>query len=127
MTNKGTITVDPVHIAKGGQASRPSSPANTGTPNTPNQSSLPPPLIISPGKQAVENVLKAASKSKTGVRILFNSETNCQSSKFRDNIVTRDRGCIVYSTHPDHCKASHIIPASLVKVTKFMCDINFIV
>ena len=65
----GTISIDPVHIAKGGQGSRPSSQAGT-RPQTPDESSMPPSLV-SPGKQAVENVLKAVVKSKTGVRTLF--------------------------------------------------------
>jgi hypothetical protein len=110
----GTINIDPVHMAKGGQGSRPGSSASTRM-QTPDRSSMPPPLI-SPGKEAVENALKAVAKSKIGVRTLFYCEADCQSSKFRDRVVARDKGCIVYNTIPDHCNASHIIPASLVKV-----------
>ena len=121
----GTINIDPVHIAKGGQGSRPASSASTRM-QTPDRSSMPPPLL-SPEKQAVENVLKAVTKSKIGVRTIFWCKAHCQSSKFRDCVVARDKGCIVYGTIPDHCKASHIIPASLVKVIQFMFDINFIV
>ena len=113
----GAITLDPVHIAKGGTGSRPASPAGTGA-RTPDQSPMPPPLI-SPGKQAVENVMKAVTKSKTGVRILILMQSSYQSSKFRDNVILRDGGCVIYRTRPDRCNASHIIPASLVKVILF--------
>ena len=64
----GTISIDPVHIARGGQGSRPASQSGS-RPQTPGH----PPPMDSPSKQAFENVLKAAGKYTAGVRTLLKS------------------------------------------------------
>jgi len=131
------ICVDPVLVSCGGNKSV--SQTSSGS-NSPQQATTSP--IASPSKSATtssnqsdrspsksptDNLLKLAiAKSMTdktpaekviqplSVRLLISQRS--RDARFKKTLQKRDKKCVISGTSWEHCKGSHVIPHSLVKV-----------